>query len=523
MCMIEIKKYTNKINKDSVAFNSLMLAFSAILLQVLSFVYRIVLSRVGLGDGMGLYQLVMPIYSLMLSFCISGISLAISRKVPALKREQSRTINRIQRFGLGLFLLFFGVVSSLALVFADSIAVSVLKNPQTKTILLLMIPCLFLTGIENITKSFFHSVKYVLPPIVSETTEQIVRIASLLALSIIYKPQNAQAFCVLVVSAMIISEFFSIAILYIFYKLWYKKRVKTTPNLEKKPAKIDVKVMMGIIIPVSFGSTFTNLLYTINTIIIPDRLEQSGLDPTAAIAQFGVMLGMTMPLLMLPSCLLSPIITVIMPRIAGSYERKNSLDVKKKTIKLLNITGLIVLPIITFLVAFGKDLAYLIFNQKTAGNFMFPLAIMTLFLFYDMVLSCILNGVGKQKRVVVNCVVAAIIEFIITYFFIPAYGIDSFVIGHMIVSILATLDLLIVLNKAINPRLTFSKILLNPIIASALSIITCLFVDMAFTCEYPDLLRIFIAVLVMSIMYLFSINYLGVKLFRKFKEAFMSY
>lgn len=521
MALIEKKQFKEKINKDSVAFNSVMLACSAVLLQVLSFVYRIVLSRVGLGDGMGLYQLVMPIYTLMLSFCTSGISLAISRKVPPLKREQSRTINKMQRLGLGLFLCFFGVTATLAISFADVIAIGVLHNAQTKTILLLMIPCLFLTGIENITKAFFHSVKYVLPPIVSETVEQIARITALAALSIIIKPQNAQVFCMVVVASMIVSEFFSISILYVFYKFWYKNRVKKTPNLEKKSSKIDVKMILGIILPVAFGSTFTNLLYTMNTIIIPSRLEQSGLDPINAIAQFGVMLGMTMPLLMLPSCLISPIVTVIMPRIAGSYERGNSFDVRKKTNKLLNITGLIILPAIVFLIVFGKDLAYLIFKQSTAGSHMLPLAVMTVFAFYGMVISCVLNAVGKQKRVVINCIVTAVVEFILIYFGVAAYGINAFVVGHAITTMLSTIDLLIVLNKTVKPNRNIVK-LISPAIASALGIVACIFVDNTFMFNTGSLTRIIIGAVLMLSMYLIALKFLGVNVSKNIKSAFLT-
>lgn len=510
------------INKDSVAFNSLMLACSAVLLQILSFVYRIVLSRVGLGDGMGLYQLVMPIYTLMLSFCTSGISLAISRKVPPLGMEKTKTINRMQKLGIGLFLCFFGVVSSVVLVGSDAIAVGVLKNAQTKTILLLMIPCLFLTGIENITKSFFYSVKHVLPPIVSETVEQMVRITAVLGLSILYKPQNAQTFCMVVVAGMVISEFFSITILYIFYKLWYKNRIKTVKNLESKPSKIDVRMLLGIIIPVSFGSTFTNLLYTMNTIIIPNRLESYGLDPTKAIAQFGVMLGMTMPLLMLPTCLISPIMTVTMPRIAGSYENNNFADVRKKTNKLLNITGLIVIPIITYLIFFGKDLAYLIFRQETAGNYLLPLAIMTVFLFYDMVFACVLNAVGKQKRVIANCVITAIVEYAITYFGIPLYGIHAYVIGHMITTILATFDLLFVLNRTVKPVKRNTKILLNPMIAASFAMITCIVVNHCFMGGFETMTRIVCGALLMISTYLLALKFLGVRLILGVKNAFLN-
>ncbi len=75
-----------------------------------------------------------------------------------------------------------------------------------------------LTGFENIFKSCFHGIKYILPPIVSELTEQIVRTIAGLGLLIVLCPEDPGVATAMIVLGMVISEVFSVAILTLFYK-----------------------------------------------------------------------------------------------------------------------------------------------------------------------------------------------------------------------------------------------------------------------------------------------------------------
>ena len=67
------------IQKNSVFYRTFTLTLSNIALQIIGFVYRIFLSRATGAEGMGVYQLVMPYYSVVLAFCVTGLAMAASR------------------------------------------------------------------------------------------------------------------------------------------------------------------------------------------------------------------------------------------------------------------------------------------------------------------------------------------------------------------------------------------------------------------------------------------------------------
>ena len=59
-------------------YGALLLTATGLLNQALGFVYRIFLSRLAGSEIMGLYQLVMPVYSVLLSVTAVGLTAAVS-------------------------------------------------------------------------------------------------------------------------------------------------------------------------------------------------------------------------------------------------------------------------------------------------------------------------------------------------------------------------------------------------------------------------------------------------------------
>ena len=67
-----------KLSRASALYGTLLLTGTSLVGQVLGFLYRIALSRLVGAEIMGLYQLVMPAYSLLLSVTAVGLTVAVS-------------------------------------------------------------------------------------------------------------------------------------------------------------------------------------------------------------------------------------------------------------------------------------------------------------------------------------------------------------------------------------------------------------------------------------------------------------
>ena len=331
------------ISKTSVFYNVMTLTFSNIGLHILGFIYRIFLSRMTGSAGMGVYQLVLPAYSVLSSFCLTGLTMATSRLSASYYSDnRPRDAHRVVAVSVKAFLFLFAIIAAVILTFSSFVAGDIFGDVRVRTSLLIILPCLLFTGIENILKNFFFGTSRLKPPIISELTEQIVRFIAVIFLLFVFAPADPAHASALIICGMVISEVVSVIILIRFYG---KRQTSKIPVLKK---------ISDIAIPVSASAVFNNLLSAANSVLIPKRLVAFGMSQDAALSNFGVLFGMTMPVVCLPFGLLGALVTVSIPKM--SEECQDLAYLRRKAGKIIHTTSLIALPAICLLIPFGKNL-----------------------------------------------------------------------------------------------------------------------------------------------------------------------
>ena len=69
--------------KNALLRGTLLLTAAGIISRIMGFFYRIFLANTIGAEGMGIYQLIFPIYSVCFSLCASGIETAVSKLTAA--------------------------------------------------------------------------------------------------------------------------------------------------------------------------------------------------------------------------------------------------------------------------------------------------------------------------------------------------------------------------------------------------------------------------------------------------------
>lgn len=187
--------------RKSALQSALVLTASSIGLQALGFAYRIFISRATGAQGMGVLQLVMPVYGILISLTYSGFTTAITN----LSSEHSALgdpggMRQPVRLSLAVFLVLFAIVAIPTVAFSGWISTNLLGDGETRLALLILLPCLLLTGFENIFKSWFYGVKNVKAPAISDQLEQIVRIAAVVGLLLWFRPTDPAIAAALIVA-----------------------------------------------------------------------------------------------------------------------------------------------------------------------------------------------------------------------------------------------------------------------------------------------------------------------------------
>ena len=199
-----------KLDRSSMLYGTLLLTGTGICSQALGFVYRILLSRLIGAEVMGLYQLVMPVYSVLMSITAVGLTAAVSNLSASYHAVGNRAaIAALLRRCLTLFLALFAPAAAVTVLCYDPISVYLLGDARTQTGLVLLLPCVLLTGVENLHKHYFYGTGNVRPPAAVELCEQVIRAGAVLGLLVLFLPQNPERTVALIVLGMTACELFS--------------------------------------------------------------------------------------------------------------------------------------------------------------------------------------------------------------------------------------------------------------------------------------------------------------------------
>ena len=440
--------------------------------QLLGFGYRVLLSRMAGAEVMGLYQLIMPVYSVLLSLTAVGLTAAISNLTPQyLALKNPRAVGQTIRTCLGIFFLALIPLGAGVILGSDAISVYLLGDARTQLGLILLIPCVALTGVENFHKHFFYGSGLVRPPAVVELLEQLVRTAAVLGLLWIFLPQYPERVVGLIVGGMVICEVFSACTL----TLLCRRRLERLGRVGSGEAgKVRRRRVFAIALPVGLNALLGNLMGAANATLIPQKLVEGGVERAQAVSQFGVVCGMTMPMLSLPIVFLGALNLVLVPRLARASALGREGEVRRLIGRALGAVSLLTLPAMSLMVVVGPDLGRVMFRQEGVGEYLIPLAASMAMNCFCSVLASALNAVGCQRSVAAISLLGGGVQLLFTLALVPlpGVGMGGYVAGAAASSVLELALCLCRVVQKTGLRVESFRWLAAPGLASLLSALT---------------------------------------------------
>ena len=169
--------------KQTIIRGTFILTFTGLLTRVIGFFYRIFLSRTFQAEGVGLYQLIFPVYALCFSLTSAGIQTALSRIVAKYKAlNQEKTCQNALKTALFLSM----ILSFAALIVvqkrAEPIASTILQEPRCAELLTSMSLAFPFAAIHSCICGYYLGMKKTEVPAVSQLLEQLFRVLSVVFL-----------------------------------------------------------------------------------------------------------------------------------------------------------------------------------------------------------------------------------------------------------------------------------------------------------------------------------------------------
>lgn len=410
--------------KNKFFISTFILLTGGFLSKFLGFILRIIISR-NLGtEGLGLYSLLMPTFSLFIVIATLSFPVAISKLVATPNRSSKKIIFSIIPvsiiFNIFTILILFLISKPLATIF--------LKEER----LIYPIICIGFTlpfiGLSSIIKGYFWGKQRMLPYILSNISEQILRLSIL----IICIPKCIEISIELTISVIILVNILSESFSIIVMLLGLPKGVKIKKE-DIKPNTREIKDVLNISIPSTSSKIIGSLAHFFEPIILTNILLYVGYTSDYIITEYGIINGYVLGLLLIPQFFTQSISTALIPELSKYF----SLGNKKKCIirikQIVALSLLIGLVSTTVICLFPKYFLNIIYNTNLGINYIKVLAPFMLMYFIDMPLSNSLQALDKSKESMYITVGSSAIKLlVITIFSFFQIGMYSLIISIII-------------------------------------------------------------------------------------------
>lgn len=442
---------------------AMVLSITNLVTGSLSFYFRIYFSKHVGAEGVGVYQLVLPLYMLAITLVSGGITTALSKIIAEYHaRRQMAAIGKTLKICFIAMTLWSVVLCTFVAFHAEFIASFVLKDGRTSMSIIVLTPAVFFISISAIFRGYFYGIQEIGFPAGIDIIEKVIRLAGMILITDRLMIYGIAFACAGAMAAMTAGELMSTLLLFLIY-LWKKPRLSKQPSMSSLSI---MKKMLGLAVPLSLGGALSTIMDMISAILIPERLQLAGYNSAAALSGYGEITGMVMPLINYPGIVVFALTTTLIPAITQSHIGNNYGALNKKCQDSLVIAWSIGLLTTVFCVSFPEELCRTLFNRPEAGKLLFWTGLGSAFYYLYMIQSAILNGLGLQREVFNNIIFDLLINVACIYLLmpIPWIGIYGYVAGFFISGIVIVIRNIRIFNRLDYIRIRYDKVLLKPIL-----------------------------------------------------------
>ncbi len=450
--------------------NVLLLTATSLLMRSVGVYFNVYLTRRLGSDGMGLFTLTGSVYGFAITLATSAVTLAATRMVSEAMGEsvegeakESGRILAAMKACIG-YSLFFGCLAGGLLFFlAAPIGRWVLSDVRTISSLRLMALSLPFQGLTSALAGYFTAVRRVSKSALTMIAEQALRIGVTVALLTLFTSGGLEVACLWVVVGSFAGNLFSFLYCFLLYRLdlWRHHRHQVADPAEAAPMQ---KKLLGIALPVALSSYLRQGLVTIEHLLIPWGLKKKGDSKTGALATYGIMQGMALPVVMFPYAFLSPFCNLLIPEIAEKRAAGDSRGVQVITERVIGFVLAMGIGTAGIFLCLSAELGTVLGGQRQTAEYIRLLAPLVPIMYLDTAVDSILKGLDEQLFCMRVNLLDAALSVLVVLILLPRVGIYGYIIEifacELINASLSVMRLLQVIEVRLSPR-----ILIFPLIA----------------------------------------------------------
>lgn len=414
-----------KSEKRNILLSAGILGLGTFFVKFIGAIYRIPLTNILKSDGIGLYQMVFPVYALLLDFSGASVPSALSKLI-AEKGENSYIYAKKY---LLKCIKFFGVVGILATSFILSFSKVISRaqgNENAKFAYLFLAPAIFFVCIISCYRGAFQGLKDMKPTAISQIIEQVVKVVLGLLLATFFISNTPLAVGGATL-AITVSEI--CAVIYLAF-LWKKREKKYFFQNGKEISEINekelsIKTILKAVIPITLIGITMPFSQVIDSFLIVNLLKNTN----NATGIYGIYSGVSLTIINLPISICHGLAVATVPSVSSAKDTFDRRDKEKYLIKITLIISLIASVFVLFL---SKPLVNILFSslpsedKNLAIKLIKTLSVVIVLLSLLQTQNSIFIANGKYYVPLITMFISVVVKSILEYFLIKNQYLNIF-------------------------------------------------------------------------------------------------
>lgn len=393
--------------KNNLFFKSaITLLFGGAITKILGFILKIIITRLIGTDGIALYSLLTPTYSLFMTIAILSYPIAISKCVAEEKRRSKKILFSVIPISIFVNIITIGVIFLIAPIISNTL----LKEPRLYYPLLVCTLTLPFISLSSIIKGYYWGKQKMFPYMVSNVIEQIVRITILVTVLPIVYAKGIILTISVIIGVNIISETSSIIVMLLF--------MPRGSSIKIKDIEIDrdsLKDVYSVAIPTTSSKIVGSIFYFLEPIVLTNTLLFMGYSRSFILREYGIINGYAIALLMIPQFLTQSISTSLVPELSKNFKLGNKKKCFKRVKQIIFLSLLIGGTSTLIISLFPRFFLRIIFGTELGINYVRVLAPFMLLYFIDMPIISSLQALNKSKTNMLITLIGGILKLLIIF------------------------------------------------------------------------------------------------------------
>lgn len=375
-----------------------LVAVFSVITRFLGFLFRIYLSRELGAEMLGIYQVALSVFMVLVVLVSSGLPLAVSKMTARFKVSgDARAANAVATGALLIGLILSVVLCLLIFLLRGAIG-HIFTDYRCMEILLTLLPAVIASAVYSAFRGSLWGQRDYFSVGWTELAEQILRIVFfVIMLNFFFVSTDGATIAGWSMSLACVCS--AILATWVY---WKKGGRLASPRGYFKP-------VLKSSVPVTGVRTVSSLIQPVIAVLFPLMLVASGATSETALSLFGVAMGMTFPLLFLPSTVVGALSFTLIPELSTALVQKQHQLVQERVKTSLIFSVVISAMVIPFYMGLGSQITEFLFANQLSGEFLARAAWIMVPLGLSNITSSILNSFNLEVRSFINNLLGGIV------------------------------------------------------------------------------------------------------------------